>query len=154
MHHRVATVAAAALAVAVVLAAPSSVVAGSPAQTAAADGVATTGRAVDAPFFEPGSCVAFGPTSGNRRLTVFLDAGHGGIDPGGVGETESGQTIFEENETLPVELDVARLLEEKGFTVVVSRTRNELVGRPRPGDVSDGILTVQGNHNDVATRDV
>jgi N-acetylmuramoyl-L-alanine amidase len=153
MHHRVATVAAA-LAVAVVLAAPSSVVAGSLTHTAAADGVATTGRAVDAAFFEPGSCVAFGPTSGNRHLTVFLDAGHGGIDPGGVGETESGQTIYEENETLPVELDAARLLEEKGFTVVVSRTRNELVGRPRPGDVSDGILTVQGNHNDVATRDV
>ena len=85
---------------------------------------------------------------------MFLDAGHGGIDPGGVGETESGATIYEEDETLPVELDTAKLLEGKGFTVVVSRTENQLVGRPQSGDVSDGILTVQGDHDDVATRDV
>lgn len=112
------------------------------------------GRAVDDKYFEPGSCVEFAPTSGDRHLTVFLDAGHGGIDPGGVGETESGQTIYEEDETLPVELDTAKLLEGKGFTVVVSRTGNRLVGRPRSGDVSDGILTIQGDHDDVATRDV
>jgi N-acetylmuramoyl-L-alanine amidase len=112
------------------------------------------GRAIDDKYFEPGSCVEFAPTAGDRHLTVFLDAGHGGIDPGGVGETESGQTIYEEDETLPVELDTAKLLEAKGFTVVVSRTGNQLVGRPRPGDVSDGILTVQGDHDDVATRDV
>ncbi len=112
------------------------------------------GRAVDAKAFEPGSCVEFDPTTGDRHLTVFLDAGHGGIDPGGVGETESGQTIDEEDETLPVELAAAKLLEAKGFTVVVSRTGNQLVGRPRSGDVSDGILTIQGDHDDVATRDV
>ena len=50
------------------------------------------GHAVDARFFEPGACVEYPPTSGDRHLTVFLDAGHGGIDPGGVGETETGQT--------------------------------------------------------------
>jgi N-acetylmuramoyl-L-alanine amidase len=111
-------------------------------------------RAIDSKVFEPGSCVEFPPTSGDRHLTVFLDAGHGGIDPGGVGETESGQTIYEENETLPVELDTAKLLEDKGFTVVVSRTGNQLVGRPQSGDVSGGILTVQGDHDDVATRDI
>ena len=112
------------------------------------------GRAIDDKYFEPGSCVEFAPTSGDRHLTVFLDAGHGGIDPGGVGETESGQTIYEEDETLPVELDTAKVLEGKGFTVVVSWTGNQLVGRPRSGDVSDGILTVQGDHDDVAARDV
>jgi N-acetylmuramoyl-L-alanine amidase len=116
---------------------PSSVAGGSVARSAAAR-----------------SCVAFAPTSGDRHLTVFLDAGHGGIDPGGVGETESGQTIYEEDETLPVELDTAKLLEAKGFTVVVSRTDNQLVGRPQSGDISDGILTIQGDHDDVATRDV
>jgi N-acetylmuramoyl-L-alanine amidase len=109
---------------------------------------------IDAKYFEPGSCVEFRPTSGDRHLTVFLDAGHGGIDPGGVGETESGQTIYEEDETLPVELDTAKLLEAKGFTVVVSRTGNQLVGRPQPGDISGGILTIQGDHDDVASRDV
>ena len=140
-------------ATAVVLVAPASLAAGSLARTAAAHRVAP-GRAIDARYFEPGSCVEFAPTSGDRHLTVFLDAGHGGIDPGGVGETESGATIYEEDETLPVELDTAKLLEGKGFTVVVSRTDNQLVGRPQSGDVSDGILTVQGDHDDVATRDV
>ena len=47
---------------------------------------------------------------------------------GGVGETESGQTIYEEDETLPVELDTAKVLAGKGFTVVVSRTCNRAGG--------------------------
>jgi N-acetylmuramoyl-L-alanine amidase len=140
-------------ATALALVAPATLAAGSLARTAAARRVAP-GRAIDTKYFEPGSCVEFAPTSGDRHLTVFLDAGHGGIDPGGVGETESGATIYEEDETLPVELDTARLLEGKGFTVVVSRTDNQLVGRPQSGDVSDGILTIQGDHDDVATRDV
>ena len=112
------------------------------------------GRALDARYFEPGSCVEYPPTSGNRHLTVFLDAGHGGLDPGGVGETESGRTIEEADETLPVELDSMKLLRAKGFTVVVSRTGDETVIRPQPGDVSGGLFTVQGVHDDVAARDV
>jgi N-acetylmuramoyl-L-alanine amidase len=115
---------------------------------------ADTGRSVDAKLFEPGACVEFPPSSGDRHLTVFLDAGHGGIDPGSVGETESGQTIYEADETLPVELDAAKLLEAHGFTVVVSRTGDETVSRPGPGDVSDGEFTTQGDHDEVAARDV
>ena len=113
-----------------------------------------TGRAIDAKYFEPGACVEYPPTSGDRHLTVFLDAGHGGIDPGGVGETQSGQTIEEADETLPVELDAMNLLRAKGFTVVVSRTGAETVIRPLPGDVSGNLFTVQGVHDDVAARDV
>jgi N-acetylmuramoyl-L-alanine amidase len=85
---------------------------------------------------------------------VFLDAGHGGIDPGGVGETESGQTIYEADETLPVELDVAALLRADGFRVVVSRTGPTSVVRLDSADVSGGVLTIQGSHDDVAARDV
>ena len=114
----------------------------------------TAGRAIDARYFEPGACVEYPPTSGDRHLTVFLDAGHGGLDPGGVGETKSGQTIYEADETLPVELDTMRLLRSKGFTVVVSRTKAETVIRPQPGDVSGGLFTVQGVHDDVAARDI
>jgi len=112
------------------------------------------GSAIDARYFEPGACVEFPPTSGDRHLTVFLDAGHGGLDPGGVGETQSGRTIDEADETLPVELDTATLLRAKGFTVVVSRTTAETVIRPRAGDVSGGLFTAQGVHDDVAARDV
>lgn len=94
------------------------------------------------------------PTAGDRHLTVFLDAGHGGLDPGGVGETSTGQTIDEADETLPVELDSMGLLRAKGFTVVVSRTKNETVARFQPGDVSGGLFTAEGEHDDVAARDV
>ena len=112
------------------------------------------GSPIDTKLFQPGACVAYAPTSGDRRLTVFLDAGHGGLDPGGVGETESGQTIYEADETLPVELDTMALLRAKGFTVVVSRTKAGTVARFQPGDVSGGLFTVQGEHDDVAARDV
>lgn len=126
-----------------------------------ASGSATTGAAVipgsvelDPAEFSPGACVALPPTSGNRHLTVFLDAGHGGVDPGGVGETESGQTIYEADETLPVELDAAALLRAAGFRVVVSRTGPTSVLRLGPADVADGALTIHGSHDDVAARDV
>jgi N-acetylmuramoyl-L-alanine amidase len=111
------------------------------------------GRAVDAGLFEPGACVEYPPTSGNRHLIVFLDAGHGGIDPGSIGETQSGQGIEEATETLPVELDTKNLLVARGFTVVVSRTEAETVSRPGPSAVSGGLFTVQGEHDEVAARD-
>ena len=102
--------------------------AGSLARTAA-DAPRDVGAAPSTPSTSSqGRASSSSPTSGDRHLTVFLDAGHGGIDPGGVGETESGQTIYEEDETLPVELDTAKVLEAKGFTVVVSRTDNQLGG--------------------------
>jgi N-acetylmuramoyl-L-alanine amidase len=39
-----------------------------------------------------------------------------------VDTTESGQTIYEADETLPIELDAASILHAAGFRVVVSRT--------------------------------
>jgi N-acetylmuramoyl-L-alanine amidase len=115
---------------------------------------ADAGRAVDASRFEPGQCERFAPTTGDRHVTVFLDAGHGGLDPGATGETEDGQTVEEADLTLPVELDTMALLRNKGFTVVVSRTRAATVTRPRAGDISGGVFTAQGVHDDVAARDV
>jgi N-acetylmuramoyl-L-alanine amidase len=104
--------------------------------------------------FSPGACVAYRPTAGNRHLTVFLDAGHGGIDPGAVGTTESGQTVYEADQTLPVVLDTMAILRREGFRVVVSRTGPTSVVRLGPGDVSDGALSIQGAHDDVAARAV
>jgi N-acetylmuramoyl-L-alanine amidase len=111
------------------------------------------GRAVDAHLFEPGACVEYPPTAGNRHRTVFLDAGHGGLDPGGVGTDEAGNTVYEADETLPVELDTMKLLRAKGFTVVVSRTGDETVSRPQPDDLADGLFSAEGVHDDVAARD-
>ncbi len=115
---------------------------------------ATVVHAIDPAMFATGSCIEYPPTSGNRALTVFLDAGHGGIDPGGVGTTQSGTTIYEAAETLPVELDVMALLRAKGFRVVVSRTTNSTVVRLGPDDVSGQLLTLQGVFDEVAARDV
>ncbi|MGA2305222.1 MAG: N-acetylmuramoyl-L-alanine amidase [Acidimicrobiales bacterium] len=112
------------------------------------------GHAVDPAMFEPGSCRSFGPTAGNRHESVFLDAGHGSIDPGSAGVTESGQTIYEATETLAVELDALALLRSAGFTVTVSRTGDSPVARPQPGDVSDGLYTIAGDLRDVASRDI
>ncbi len=111
------------------------------------------GTAIDPRLFQAGACVRFPPTSGDRDLTVFLDAGHGGVDPGAVGETETGQTVYEADLTLPVELDAAALLRADGFSVVVSRTRDSSVGRLGPKDFAGPFLSAQGVHDDIAARD-
>jgi N-acetylmuramoyl-L-alanine amidase len=113
-----------------------------------------TGVAVDPAYFSPGACVAFPPVTGNRHLIVFLDAGHGGLDPGAVGITGTGKVIDEADQTLPVVLDATAILRREGFGVVVSRTGPTTVLRLGPGDVSGHLLTVTGAHEDVAARDV
>jgi N-acetylmuramoyl-L-alanine amidase len=109
---------------------------------------------IDPAIFSPGACIAFGPTRGDRNETVFLDAGHGGIDPGGVGATENGTAVDESTVNLPIELDAMAILRAQGFRVVVSRTRNTSVTKLSPADVSGGELTTQGAFADVAARDV
>jgi N-acetylmuramoyl-L-alanine amidase len=98
--------------------------------------------------------MALAPTKGNRHETVFLDAGHGGVDPGAVGTTQAGVTIYEANETLPVEMDTASLLRADGYRVVVSRTTNSSVVKLTAADRSGTELSLQGAHDDVAARDV
>jgi N-acetylmuramoyl-L-alanine amidase len=114
----------------------------------------STVAAVDPAYFSPSACAAFPPTVGNRHLTVFLDAGHGGPDPGAVGITTTEQVIDEADQTLPVVLDTMRMLRRAGFRVVVSRTGPTSVLRLGPGDMSGHLLTVTGSHDDVAARDV
>lgn len=108
---------------------------------------------VDAARFAPGACVLYPPTAADRHRTVFLDAGHGGPDPGAVGTTSSGVTVHEADLTLAVVLDAVPLLRAQGLTVVVSRTGPGLVGRLSGADLANGILTDQGVHDDVAARD-
>jgi N-acetylmuramoyl-L-alanine amidase len=120
---------------------------GTPGSAAEAQAVA-----VDSAAFATGACMALAPTAGDNHLTVFLDAGHGGRDPGAVGTTQSGTSITEADETLPVELDAAAVLHAEGFRVVVSRTSNSSVARLTPADVSGQELSLQGAHDDVAAR--
>lgn len=122
------------------------------ASAAAARSGWTGGEEIDPSVFSPGACVSFAPLGPARDETVFLDAGHGGLDPGAVGTTESGQTIYEARGTLAVELDTMAILRRDGFAVVVSRTRDSSVTRLGPGDTSGNALTVQGAHADVLAR--
>ena len=111
-------------------------------------------QAIDPALFSQGSCMAFMPTQGDRHETVFLDAGHGGIDPGAIGSTQSGATIDEATADLAIELDTTALLRAQGYRVAVSRTQNTTVAKLSSADVSGGLLTPQGVVNDVAARDV
>jgi len=114
----------------------------------------STASAIDPSHFAQGACMSYPPTSGNRHLTVFLDAGHGGLDPGGVGETESGSQVEESTVNLQIELDTMAILRAHGFRVVVSRTENSTVLKLGPGDTDGQLLSLQGSHDDVAARDV
>jgi N-acetylmuramoyl-L-alanine amidase len=115
---------------------------------------AAGGTALDPLYFASGACMAYAPTIGNNHKTVFLDAGHGGIDPGGVGVTEAGQTIYESDVNLPIALDTMALLRARGYRVVVSRTEDTTVLRLGPDDTDEGVLSEIGSHDDVAARDV
>jgi N-acetylmuramoyl-L-alanine amidase len=118
------------------------------------DAEAPVGQPIDPALFSPGACVAFAPTSGNQHETVFLDAGHGGLDPGAVGTTQSGAPVDEADVNLTVELDTTAILRAEGYRVVVSRTQDTTVTRLTPADVDGQLLTVQGVVNDVGARDV
>jgi N-acetylmuramoyl-L-alanine amidase len=65
------------------------------------------------------------PEPSSRRLsgTVVIDAGHGGKDPGAT----SILGFYEKNINLAVALDVARLLEQRGLTVKLTRTDDYFV---------------------------
>ena len=114
----------------------------------------STPKAMDPSYFAPGACMSYPPTSGDRHTTVFLDAGHGGLDPGGVGVTESGQQVEESTINLAIELDTMAILRAEGFGVVVSRTENTTVLKLGPGDTDGQLFSLVGAHDDVAARDV
>ena len=109
--------------------------------------------AVDPARFAKTACMAYAPTHGDRHLTVFLDAGHGGLDPGGLGRTA------ERQDDLPTPARRCRssstrwqLLRAQGFRVVVSRTTDSSVARLTAADVDGQLLTARGVHDDVAAR--
>ncbi len=110
--------------------------------------------AIDPSYFASGACISYPPTMAIEHTIVFLDAGHGGLDPGGVGVTQSGQQIEESIVNLPIELETMSILRAHGFQIVVSRTGDTTVLRLGPGDTDGQLLSLVGSHDDVAARDV
>lgn len=107
--------------------------------------------AVQSPF-AAGSCQRFAPTQGNVHRTIFVDAGHGGPDPGTSGQTGQGSLIEEKAVTLAVGLDLLPILRAQGYTVILSRTRDSTVARLQPGDLDQDALTVDAEHRDTQAR--
>jgi len=103
--------------------------------------------------FASGACVLYPPAAADRHQIVFLDAGHGGLDPGAVVRTQSGQRVEEADLTLKVALDALSLLRSRGFTVVLSRTGPGSVAKLRPREIAGGAFTSQGARDDLAARD-
>ncbi len=54
---------------------------------------------------------------------IILDPGHGGEDPGAIGN----ENIYEKDLNLQLALEIGRLLEEKGYIVVYTRTDDRLL---------------------------
>jgi N-acetylmuramoyl-L-alanine amidase len=105
-----------------------------------------------APGLSAGTCLMYPPLHGDTGHTVFIDPGHGGIDPGNVGQTSSGQSIDEKDLDLAVARAVLPLLRNSGYTVVLSRNSDVLVARAARGDISGNILTMAGLLHDTAAR--
>lgn len=104
-------------------------------------------------LFAANACMAMAPSGPDRHETVFLDAGHGGPDPGASGVTADGQSVDERQLTLPVVLDAASGLRAAGYRVVVSRTVDTAVARLGPDDLSaTGQLSATGEHDDTEAR--
>jgi N-acetylmuramoyl-L-alanine amidase len=94
-----------------------------------------------------GTCIEFNPTGPDRHQTLFIDAGHGGPDPGAVGEG-----LQEKDVTLAVALQLRDLLRADGFHVVLSRLTDTSVARLTDSQVSNGEITATGVHLDTIAR--
>ncbi len=71
----------------------------------------------------PGSGEIELPRVPNGQITVVIDPGHGGIDPGAIGIGG----LREVDVLWPVSMEVTRLLEQQGIRVVLTRTDNRTV---------------------------
>ena len=61
------------------------------------------------------------------KITIAIDPGHGGNQPGAVYPDENGEDVQEKDLTLPMSLMLADILEERGYNVVLTRTGDDSV---------------------------
>lgn len=87
----------------------------------------------------------------NARALVVIDPGHGGKDPGAIGING----LREVDVILPISLEVARLLEQQGVQVVLTRNSDyfvELAGRTAIANRVNADLFVSIHANSIQTR--
>jgi N-acetylmuramoyl-L-alanine amidase len=104
------------------------------------------------PGLEDGACMSFAPTQGRLGKTVFIDAGHGGLDPGVVGTATSGRTVQEKDATLAVATRLTGMLAADGYAVVMARTQDTPVIKLAASDSNSGAITPGGVRRDLVAR--
>lgn len=100
---------------------------------------------------EAGACMSLPPTQAGSGQTVFIDPGHGGLDPGVVG-IAPGQQVTEKDAALAVAARLSDLLRADGYRVVMARTRDSTVLKLSTADSVMGSLTASAEHRDLAAR--
>jgi len=103
------------------------------------------------PGLAPSACMTFTPSGGHYGKTVFIDPGHGGLDPGVVGST-AGRQVLEKSVALSVGTRLAGLLRADGYRVVLSRTADSSVMKLRADDSVSGAMTASVVHRDLVAR--
>jgi len=103
------------------------------------------------PDLESGACMSLGPTHAGSGQTVFIDPGHGGLDPGVVGGTAA-HPVLEKDATLAVASRLSDLLRAAGYRVVMARTQDTTVIKLSASDSVYGSLTASAEHQDLAAR--
>jgi N-acetylmuramoyl-L-alanine amidase len=87
-----------------------------------------------------GACLGLAPTGGSRDRTVFIDAGHGGPDPGVTARAAWGATLRESVIALAVANELGRQLRADGYRVVLSRTGDTSVLRFDDDQLDQGSM--------------
>jgi len=100
---------------------------------------------------DAGACISYPAAGAPTGKTIFIDAGHGGLDPGVVGSS-GGKQVLEKDVTLAVATRLGALLRADGYAVVMARTQDSSVTRLAASDSITGALTDSAEHRDLVTR--
>jgi N-acetylmuramoyl-L-alanine amidase len=103
--------------------------------------------------FSPAACLGFQPAGRWNGVTVFLDPGHGGVDPGAT-PTVGGRLIPEKQVTLAVAVRALALLRGSGYRVVMSRVRDSTVARVGAAALHQGRLIPDAAQREVEARNL
>jgi N-acetylmuramoyl-L-alanine amidase len=104
--------------------------------TSTRGGAAAGAQANRTPALASGACQQLAPTGHARGQTVFIDAGHGGPDPGVIGSTPAGAAVKESAAALAVAKAMAGRLRGDGYRVVLSRSADTSVRAFADGGMS------------------
>jgi N-acetylmuramoyl-L-alanine amidase len=120
--------------------------------TPAGEEVRPVGRGGPIPF-QRDACLGYAPTGRPNGVTVALDPGHGGVDPGAIAVL-GGRKVSEKQATLAVGLRALALLRAAGYRVVISRVGDSTVARFGAGDLHQGILTPDAAQREIEARNL